>query len=261
MTSSTGTNRGSRASRCRRRHRRRRRRRRPHPRPRPMSRARRCRATRAGASTPSITGDSAFRMVMRGVLVVPKLVVVDGVLSPMYGVVWAQDHYDLENLDHRVFYNDDRTIGIFPTANYVTGLGADAGVRFDDSNLLGEHEHLALQATTGAAFGDFYRVGGLIPFRNRRSHQSPTSGSGSTRTSSPADRSVRWHRQRRPRAHAGVGDRSAHEPHRGRDVLPLPGGARRAGRGCAPGVRAALPRDGLAHAAAVRAEHEQPVDQ
>jgi len=66
-------------------------------------------------------GDSAARIAARGVLFVPK-VAVDVVLSPVRGLVWANDRYKLEDLYWRVFFNDARTVGLYPTATFQSGL-------------------------------------------------------------------------------------------------------------------------------------------
>jgi hypothetical protein len=109
-------------------------------------------------------GDSAFRVAARGVLFIPKLVIA-AALSPVRGAIWADDRYRLEDLYYRVFYNADRTIGLFPTATYTSGFGVAAGAGFVDRQLFGEHESLALEATTGAVTGKTYRVGALGSFR------------------------------------------------------------------------------------------------
>lgn len=117
-----------------------------------------------GQLTPLDRGDSAFRVVARGALFIPKLVVA-AALSPVRGAIWADDRYRLEDLYYRVFYNADRTIGLFPTATYTSGFGVAAGVGFVDRQLSDEHESLALEATTGAITGETYRVGVLGSFR------------------------------------------------------------------------------------------------
>jgi len=76
-------------------------------------------------------GDSALRVVARDALFVPKLAL-EIALSPVRGLVWADDRYDLGGLYDRTFFNADRTIGLFPTATYESGLGFSAGARFED---------------------------------------------------------------------------------------------------------------------------------
>lgn len=99
--------------------------------------------------------DSATRRTARALLFVPRLAA-DAALSPLYATVWAEDRYHLDDLYYRIFYNADRTIGLYPTGTYSTGYGASAGARFIDSNLVGHHEELAVQATTGDIFGEAY---------------------------------------------------------------------------------------------------------
>jgi hypothetical protein len=110
-------------------------------------------------------GDSPFRVIARGALFVPKLAV-EAAFAPLQGAVWAEDKYQLEDLYYRIFFNADRTIGIYPTATYESGFGASIGARFVHRDLFGEHEHLALQATTGAATGEPYREAFLASLRS-----------------------------------------------------------------------------------------------
>lgn len=110
-------------------------------------------------------GDSTLRVIGRGILFVPKLAI-EAVLSPFRGAIWANDRYRLEDAYYRVFYNADRTIGLFPTATYTSGFGFSAGAGFVASQLFGAHESLMLEATTGAITGDTYRVGVLGSLRS-----------------------------------------------------------------------------------------------
>ncbi|HEX3479066.1 MAG TPA: BamA/TamA family outer membrane protein [Kofleriaceae bacterium] len=110
-------------------------------------------------------GDSTLRVIGRGILFVPKLAI-ELVLSPVRGAIWADDRYRLEDAYYRVFYNGDRTIGVFPTATYTSGFGFSAGAAFVDTQLFGAHESLTLQATTGAITGDTYRMGLLGSLRS-----------------------------------------------------------------------------------------------
>jgi Omp85 superfamily domain len=101
--------------------------------------------------------DSALREIGRGLLVPPKLLL-EVVIAPVRGLTWADDRYDLQGMYDRTFFNADHTIGLFPTATYVGGIGAEAGARFQATDLAGEHEAVALQAMTGAITGDTYRA-------------------------------------------------------------------------------------------------------
>ncbi|HUJ60000.1 MAG TPA: BamA/TamA family outer membrane protein [Kofleriaceae bacterium] len=108
-------------------------------------------------------GDSALRELARGALFVPKLLT-DATLEPLRGAVWVEDHYQLEDLYYRTFFNRDRTFGIFPSGTYETGYGGTIGAELVHHDLLGHHEHLELLATTGAAFGELYRADTLAAF-------------------------------------------------------------------------------------------------
>jgi hypothetical protein len=110
-------------------------------------------------------GDSTLRVIGRGILFVPKLAI-EVALSPFRGAIWADDRYRLEDVYHRVFYNTDKTIGLFPTGTYTSGFGFAVGAGFVDSQLFGKNESLALEAMTGAITGDTYRVNALGSLRS-----------------------------------------------------------------------------------------------
>jgi len=99
--------------------------------------------------------DSLARVIGRGVLYVPKLVV-ELALAPVRAGVWAEDRYHLDALYYRTFYNADRTIGLYPTGTYASGYGITAGARFSDHQLFGDGELLAFQATTGEIDGESF---------------------------------------------------------------------------------------------------------
>lgn len=95
--------------------------------------------------------DSTARRALRGVLYVPK-VVVEIVLAPFQLPVWAYDHYHLKERYYRLFYNEDRTIGLIPTATYASELGFTAGLKFLDTDLVGQQEYLWASAQAGGAY-------------------------------------------------------------------------------------------------------------
>jgi hypothetical protein len=106
-------------------------------------------------------GDSGFRMLARAALWVPR-VVTEAVLSPVRGSVWAYDRFQLYDVYYRVFWNDARTIGLYPTATYMTGFGLTAGAKFVMLDLFGHHEQLAMHATVGGT----YHLGNSIALRS-----------------------------------------------------------------------------------------------
>lgn len=101
-------------------------------------------------------GDSTVRQAGRAALFVPRLVL-DAAMAPINGAVWMQDRYKLDELYYKIFFNDARTIGLYPTATYATGFGLTGGLRFVDRDLFGAHEWMALQAMTGYISGETYR--------------------------------------------------------------------------------------------------------
>jgi hypothetical protein len=105
----------------------------------------------SGRIDPNDSSDSGLRRALRGALFLPKLGV-DLALSPARLSVWAYDRYHLDALYYRVFYNDARTIGLVPTASFDSGFGISAGAHFMDRDLLGEHEHLSIEAASGGRY-------------------------------------------------------------------------------------------------------------
>lgn len=99
--------------------------------------------------------DSAARQIGRGLLFFPKLAV-DLALSPVRGTVWAIDRYQLPDLYDKVFFNDAKTIGLYPTISIDSSYGIVAGARFVHRDLFGRHEQLGLQAAAGSRFRQIY---------------------------------------------------------------------------------------------------------
>ena len=111
----------------------------------------------SGRTDPIDDGDSTAREVGRGLLFVPK-VAADVALTPVRTGVWLFDRYQLDKWYYRIFFNDERTIGLYPTAAFESGFGVTGltgGARFVDRDLFGEREHLAIQAAVGTAY--YYR--------------------------------------------------------------------------------------------------------
>jgi hypothetical protein len=103
-------------------------------------------------------GDSTLRLTGRYALFAPKLVL-DLALFPIRTGVWAYDRYQLDDLYYRVFFNEARTIGLYPTFGYDTGYGANGlmgGARFVARDLFGQREHVALVAGTGMMYRQIY---------------------------------------------------------------------------------------------------------
>jgi len=95
--------------------------------------------------------DTVARQVGRGLLFFPK-VLTEIVLSPVRGGIWAYDRYHLSDRYYRWFFNDARTIGLYPTGTIESGFGLSGitlGARFVDRDTFGEREHLAAEAAIG----------------------------------------------------------------------------------------------------------------
>jgi hypothetical protein len=100
--------------------------------------------------------DSTGREVARGALFVPKSVF-EIAMWPVEQGVYLENRYELTDLYYRMFYFEDRTIGIEPAATWETGFGLTVGARAFDLDTFGDGERVVLQATVGTA----YRLGVL----------------------------------------------------------------------------------------------------
>ena len=78
----------------------------------------------------------------------PRLLV-DGVLFPVRSGIWAVERYELVDKYEQIFFNDDMTVGVYPTIVIDSSLGVFAGGQFVHKNLFGEHEQLTAQAAWG----------------------------------------------------------------------------------------------------------------
>jgi hypothetical protein len=73
--------------------------------------------------------DSLMRVIGRGALVVPRGVF-DLAFTPVRAGVTVFDRYRLAERARRLFFTDDETIGLYPTARLESGAGVTAGARF-----------------------------------------------------------------------------------------------------------------------------------
>jgi hypothetical protein len=99
-------------------------------------------------------GDTVGRKVGR-VALTPLRWSTDLLLFPVRGTLWLQDRYHLDQIYTRIFYNDAKTIGLYPTFAFESGFGVTGvtgGARFVARDLFGHKEHLSLEAAAGAAY-------------------------------------------------------------------------------------------------------------
>ena len=101
--------------------------------------------------------DSTWRRIARGALYMPRLAL-DALLFPFRGALWVNEHYRVTDWYDRIFYNDTRTLGLYPTATIDTTFGVTVGARLVDLDLFGEREQLGVQATFGSWYRQIYSV-------------------------------------------------------------------------------------------------------
>jgi hypothetical protein len=102
-------------------------------------------------------GDGAGRHLGRGILFLPRAVFVV-VFAPFRGAVWALERYQLQERTKQIFFNDEGTIGLYPTARIESGFGLNVGGRFVDRDLVGEGEKLSLAAGIGGRYSQIYHA-------------------------------------------------------------------------------------------------------
>ena len=96
-------------------------------------------------------GESVLRQVGRGALFIPRAAF-EIALSPVRGGLWAYDRYQLGERWMQWFFNDERTIGVYPTVFLDSGFGFTGGGRFVWRDIFGEQEHFSLRASTGGQY-------------------------------------------------------------------------------------------------------------
>jgi hypothetical protein len=95
--------------------------------------------------------ESRWRQIGRGVLFVPRAAF-EIASSPIRGGAWAYQRYQLRRRWLDLFFNEDRTVGLYPTLSYDAGYGPGVGARFVARDVLGAHEHFAVRAGTGGTY-------------------------------------------------------------------------------------------------------------
>ncbi len=96
-------------------------------------------------------GDSPPRLFLRGILFVPKLAV-QTVLAPVRLGIWTNERYRVHERVVDLLFNDERTIGLYPTVGLQSDFGATIGAKLVHRDLLGAGERFSLSAKTGGRF-------------------------------------------------------------------------------------------------------------
>jgi hypothetical protein len=96
------------------------------------------------------------RMLLRGLLFIPRAFTTI-VFAPIRGLLWFVEEYEIPEFLVDVFYNDERTFGVFPAVFVESGFGVGAGARMVVRDVLAEDTRLKLSAGYGGRFRQFYR--------------------------------------------------------------------------------------------------------
>ncbi len=99
----------------------------------------------------------AMLWIPRVALAVPRLAL-EVVDAPVRGGLWVYETYQVKERFADIFFNDERTVGLYPLAFWETGLGLNAGARFVHRDLFGEHEKLRLRASFGGRYRQIYAL-------------------------------------------------------------------------------------------------------
>ncbi len=76
----------------------------------------------SGLLIPRDRSQYAWMWIPRAILFVPRWTLEVPLAMSRYGI-WAYEHYDLRDRITDIFFNDDRTIGLYPTAAVESGFG------------------------------------------------------------------------------------------------------------------------------------------
>ena len=99
----------------------------------------------------------ALRWIPRAVWLVPRLVT-ELVFSPVRGMIWVYDRYQVKTRLEGFFFNDTGSFGVFPVLLVETGFGLNVGGRIIFRDLFGQKEGLRLRASYGGRFLQIYTV-------------------------------------------------------------------------------------------------------
>ncbi len=105
----------------------------------------------SGRLDPVDTGDSTGRLVLRGLLWIPRLPFEIAVL-PVRGIVYLGERYNAVSTVTEIFTTDDHKLALYPTALFETGFGFNVGVRGYIKDVLGYDEKLKARVAFGGEF-------------------------------------------------------------------------------------------------------------
>ena len=84
----------------------------------------------------------------RAMLFVPRWALEVPIAVSRY-TLWAYEHYDVKDRFKQVFFNQDETLGLYPSAFLETGFGYNVGARFVWTEFFGKGESIRARAGYG----------------------------------------------------------------------------------------------------------------
>jgi outer membrane protein assembly factor BamA len=96
-----------------------------------------------------------FSWAPRAVFAVPRLAFRTATELLMIGPRLEDDHHVSRHADE-LFWNDERTFGVYPMLYYGTGIGGNVGLQLVHKDLAGHGEGLRLRAAYGAPYRQLY---------------------------------------------------------------------------------------------------------
>lgn len=114
--------------------------------------------TRRWEQPPGTDEEDIVLALPRAILFLPNLVL-DTLFLPLRAAATAVDEYALvERTKDLLYFNEEETAGIFPTATSQTGYGLSLGARIFHHDLFGHEEHLSARAAYGGLYQQGYQL-------------------------------------------------------------------------------------------------------
>ncbi|MCA9672510.1 MAG: BamA/TamA family outer membrane protein [Myxococcales bacterium] len=104
---------------------------------------------------PATTTANTLRWIPRVLFFVPRWALT-AVFLPMRGLSYLWDRYQIGEQLTDIFFNDERTFGIYPVVEIQTGFGANVGAGMVYRNIFGRDERFAARASFGGRYLQHY---------------------------------------------------------------------------------------------------------
>jgi hypothetical protein len=106
---------------------------------------------------PEDDSDDPGRIALQSILFIPRALTFV-IFAPVRGALWLLETYEIPELLIDVFYNDDRTFGVFPTLMVESGFGVGGGLRMVARDILAEGTRFKLSGAYGGRFKQTYKA-------------------------------------------------------------------------------------------------------